>query len=482
MTIGREIEACMLEWGIDSIYTVTVDNATSNDGALDYLKRRTKDGKSTILENEFMHVRCCAHILNLIVMESLKEVNTSILKVQNAVKYVKSSPSRLEKFKSCVEKQKIGEKGLLCLDVPMRWNSTYLMLKVAEQYQGAFDLLQEDDGQFVSQLSEGGGGLGLPTFGDWDIVRAFMKFLKLFYEVTLRISGSLYTTSNLFFQELSTVYDHLQGYCEDDDYLLSTMTMRMKSKYDKYWGHLDNINLMLFVAIVLDPQYKLDALEFWLNDNYKGEDEVVKVQLVENIKRVIHRLCQQYTRFSVGCVVGSSVDHEKNVSSAEMSVQDQVPKNFMNRYRKYRAEKGNVDNKSELDRYLMEDVEFLSINFDILNWWKVNSSKFPILAKIARDVLAIPISTVASESTFSTGGRILDPFRSCLAPKTVEGLICAQNWLQSSSIAYDFEDVLEDLESYKLDSGFYTFIIMFLLFVDEFIVSNFFPYSFFSQK
>ena len=84
------------------------------------------------------------------------------------------------------------------------------------------------------------------------------------------------------------------------------------------------------------------------------------------------------------------------MSSAEMSVQDQVPTNFMNRYRKYRAEKGNVDTKSELDRYLMEDVEFLSVNFDILNWWKVNSSKFPILAKIARDVLAIPISTVAS--------------------------------------------------------------------------------------
>ena len=37
----------------------------------------------------------------------------------------------------------------------------------------------------------------------------------------------------------------------------------------------------------------------------------------------------------------------------------------------------------------------LSVNFDILNWWKVNSSEFPILAKIARDVLAIPISTMA---------------------------------------------------------------------------------------
>jgi hypothetical protein len=31
----------------------------------------------------------------------------------------------------------------------------------------------------------------------------------------------------------------------------------------------------------------------------------------------------------------------------------------------------------------MEDIEKASANFDILNWWEVNSTKFPILAKIA---------------------------------------------------------------------------------------------------
>jgi hypothetical protein len=53
----------------------------------------------TILGNEFMHIRCCAHILNFIVIDGLKEVSDSIMKVRNAVKYVKSSPSRFEKFK-----------------------------------------------------------------------------------------------------------------------------------------------------------------------------------------------------------------------------------------------------------------------------------------------------------------------------------------------------------------------------------------------
>jgi hypothetical protein len=53
-----------------------------------------------------MYIRCCAHILNLIVTDGLKEVSNSIVKVRNAVKYVKSSPSRFDKFKACMEIRK----------------------------------------------------------------------------------------------------------------------------------------------------------------------------------------------------------------------------------------------------------------------------------------------------------------------------------------------------------------------------------------
>jgi hypothetical protein len=92
-------------------------------------------------------------------------------------------------------------------------------------------------------------------------------------------------------------------------------------------------------------------------------------------------------------------------------------------------------------------------------WWKINSGKFPVLSEVARDVLAIPITTVASESAFSTGGRVIDPFRSSLAPKTVEALICTQNWLRSSWVSEHDElrhlhqTTLEDEDSYKLDLG-----------------------------
>ena len=66
--------------------------------------------------------------------------------------------------------------------------------------------------------------------------------------------------------------------------------------------------------------------------------------------------------------------------------------------------------------------------FDILDFWK-KDFKYPTLRVIARDVLAIPISTVASESAFSMGGRVVSPHRSRLHAETGEALMCLQNWM-----------------------------------------------------
>lgn len=104
-----------------------------------------------------------------------------------------------------------------------------------------------------------------------------------------------------------------------------------------------------------------------------------------------------------------------------------------------------------VDVYLEEARVSGGQKFDILLWWKGNCVRFPVLSQMARDILAIPVSTVASESVFSTGGRVLDAFRSSLSPIIAEALLCAQDWLPGSFHSNDVEENDDDQE--KLGKG-----------------------------
>ncbi|CAA3027478.1 zinc finger BED domain-containing RICESLEEPER 2-like [Olea europaea subsp. europaea] len=89
-TIGKLIENCLLDWGIERVGTITVDNASTNDTAIIYVKNKLKNWKlddTMILGGSYLHVRCSTHIVNLIVQEGLKEFNPSIERIRNAVKY-----------------------------------------------------------------------------------------------------------------------------------------------------------------------------------------------------------------------------------------------------------------------------------------------------------------------------------------------------------------------------------------------------------
>jgi hypothetical protein len=100
--------------------------------------------------------------------------------------------------------------------------------------------------------------------------------------------------------------------------------------------------------------------------------------------------------------------------------------------------------KSELEKYLAEETEDTEKKIDILGWWKINANRFPVLGHMARDVLAIPISTVAAESAFSTSGRILDDFRTSLTPFMLECLVCTQDWLRRTT-PIDIKESTEEL-------------------------------------
>lgn len=109
------MEISLLEWGVDSIFTITNDIACSNGVDIEYMKRRIKDKNSTVLESEFLHMRCVAHILNLVVTNGLKDLHDFICNNKNAVRYVRSSLTRMMKFKEFVGRENIQYKKMVCL-------------------------------------------------------------------------------------------------------------------------------------------------------------------------------------------------------------------------------------------------------------------------------------------------------------------------------------------------------------------------------
>ena len=106
-------------------------------------------------------------------------------------------------------------------------------------------------------------------------------------------------------------------------------------------------------------------------------------------------------------------------------------------YSEMESEVTNDEGSSKLDIYLMEipvprTSDSIRREFDVLLTWRRNSAKYPVLSELVKDVLAVQVSYVASESTFSTSGRILDPYRSCLTPYMIETLVCTHQWLQNN--------------------------------------------------
>ncbi|VFQ67422.1 unnamed protein product [Cuscuta campestris] len=104
----------------------------------------------------------------------------------------------------------------------------------------------------------------------------------------------------------------------------------------------------------------------------------------------------------------------------------------------HEAELDNLDGDKELTPHNNDvdveagvpcDYDEDDVEFDILGWWKRNEHMFPCLGKLARQVLSIPVSTVAVEREFSAGGNILNDFRSCLNGESLETLVCNQDWL-----------------------------------------------------
>ncbi|GKC96516.1 zinc finger BED domain-containing protein RICESLEEPER 2 [Tanacetum coccineum] len=115
---------------------------------------------------------------------------------------------------------------------------------------------------------------------------------------------------------------------------------------------------------------------------------------------------------------------------------------------------------SEYERYVTTD--FIShlrpdefAYFDVLGFWKAKESMFPILSRMAHDILSVQATSVDSESVFSTSGRVLSIRRTRLTPSSLEMCMCLKDHLDATDRiqhtsnlenSLDFEEEILDEE------------------------------------
>ena len=187
------------------------------------------------------------------------------------------------------------------------------------------------------------------------------------------------------------------------------------------------------------------------------------------IVRLYAHYATEFETASSGANGSSSCVTSDVVSSSMSSASDTHDpwKSAVEEFQHHLAQEDIGECKTEVDQYLSEASEPpCALGFDILGWWRVNSSKYKILSHVARDVMAVPVSTVTSDSAFSTGGCVLDSFRSSLSPLTVEALICCQNWLRSTSSPVKLREAMDKVQSIdeELESGNLFILYLYLQF------------------
>lgn len=141
----------------------------------------------------------------------------------------------------------------------------------------------------------------------------FVKFLKIFFIVTLTFNASLRVNARAYLHEICNLVMELDEWRLSGNILLGEMATNMKKKFEKYWGKMENVNqLLLLFATILDPRYKMDYVEYCFSDLHR-DGEVVSI-MMKYVKVNLMHIYEWYVVHE-GVHGSSQISTDKSLSS-----------------------------------------------------------------------------------------------------------------------------------------------------------------------
>jgi hypothetical protein len=212
---------------------------------------------------------------------------------------------------------------------------------------------------------------------DWDFARELCDRLKIFYDATELLSGTNYATTNLFFPKICGIYLSIEKCWTSFIPKVEEMSVLMKEKFRKYW--LD-VHVLMEVATILDPRYKLKFMKAFYNTIY-GEESSVTESEVCRVRSLLYELVLEYQGFMEGMAItdGVGIAHRKVVNNEGNDLVFDLFDKFLS------DELEHCSNyvRTELDLYLEEPTLPRTQELDIIHWWQYAGVKYPTLRRIA---------------------------------------------------------------------------------------------------
>ncbi|XP_015582570.1 zinc finger BED domain-containing protein DAYSLEEPER isoform X2 [Ricinus communis] len=415
--LSHAVACCLSDWSLEGkLFSVTYNHPVGEPG-LENLRSLLCIKNPLILNGQLLIGNCSARILSSLAKDVLWAGRDIIKKIRDSVKYVKTSESHEEKFVDLKQHLQVPSEKSLSIDDQSQWNTTYQMLVAASELKEVFSCLDTSDPDYKEA----------PSMEHWREAETICSFLKPLYDAANMLTSTTNPTTVVFFHEVWKIQTDLARAFTSEDPFISSITKAMQEKISKYWK---DCSLVLAIAVVMDPRFKMKLVEFSFSKMY-GEDAPTYTKIVDD---GIHELFLEYVALPLPLTPTYA---EEGNSENNMKTEDHqgnlLSDNGLTDFDVYIMETTSQQMKSELDQYLEESLLPRVQEFDVLGWWKLNKLKYPTLSKMARDILSIPVTTVGPDSMFDTTIKELDQYRSSLRAETVEALVCAKDWLQHGS-------------------------------------------------
>ena len=252
-------------------------------------------------------------------------------------------------------------------------------------------------------------------------------FFKIFVKPAEQVQADDYPTLNIYILYYLQLLNKLKA-MQNALSTIAAISAACKASYDKldtYYNLVTNQGSShSSITTICDPRFNLSIYEYYMPDS---TDALKRDRAREQFAACYNRYKDRENDIQVAAIEATiAAEIEQPIAQRELDSDDEIYQH-----------RGPYIEEVEWRRWFKENS--VDCNTNILKYWQAKQYQYPVLSRIARDYLAIPASSAASERIFSVGGDIVTKKRNRLLPSTLQYLLC----LRDGGVVGDEEDYSE---------------------------------------